>query len=61
MQNARYIADRVAPDGLLALSGILAGQANTVIEAYCQQIEFESPETDDATDQTWVRLVGKRN
>ncbi len=60
MQNAGDICDRLAPGGLLALSGILSEQADCVIEAYHHRIEFESPATDETTDQIWVRLVGKR-
>ncbi len=60
VKNVAEICGRVAATGSLALSGILADQIETVIEAYCQRIDFESQETDEATGQTWVRLVGKR-
>jgi ribosomal protein L11 methyltransferase len=60
VQNAGKISDRVAPGGTLVLSGILVEQADRVIEAYRTWFEFESPVTDQATEQTWVRLVGKR-
>ena len=60
VQNAGNICDRVAPDGSLALSGILAEQTGSVVEAYRDRIDFGSPEMDQTTDQTWVRLVGKR-
>ncbi len=59
-KNAAEICDRVAPTGSLVLSGILDVQVESVIEAYRHQIDFESQETDEATGQTWVRLVGKR-
>ena len=59
-QNAGDICGRVAPAGSLVLSGILAEQVDSVIEAYCDRIEFEAPEIDETTDQIWVRLVGKR-
>ncbi len=61
VQNAGDISDRVAPHGLLALSGILVNQAGSVVDAYRDRIDFESPELDETTDQTWVRLVGKRS
>jgi ribosomal protein L11 methyltransferase len=60
VQNAKEICDRVAPGGSLALSGILAEQAESVIEAYRDRIDFEQPFLDRSSDQTWVRLVGKR-
>lgn len=60
VQNARNIGDRVVPGGSLALSGILAEQAESVIEAYRERIDFELPEKDQTTGLTWVRLVGKR-
>ncbi len=61
VKNAAGICDRVAPAGSLALSGILPDQVESVIEAYRHRLHFESPELDETTDQTWVRLVGKRN
>ena len=60
VENAGDISDRIAPGGSLALSGILLEQAGSVIDAYDDSIEFESPEVDETTEQTWVRLVGKR-
>jgi len=60
VQNAETICKKIVPGGLLALSGILAEQAGGVIEAYRDRIEFEPPQADRTTDQTWVRLVGKR-
>ena len=60
VQNARDICDRLAAGGALTLSGILADQVDTVIEAYQHHIEFVSPAMDETTDQTWVRLVGTR-
>ena len=56
VQNAREISDRAVSDGSLALSGILAERAGSAIHAYRERIAFELP----TTDQTWVRLVGKR-
>ena len=60
VKNAGNICDRVAPGGSLALSGILLEQAGWVIDAYSGRMEFKSPETDETTDQTWVRLVATR-
>jgi ribosomal protein L11 methyltransferase len=60
IQNAGNICDKVAPGGSLALSGILAEQADRVIEAFHQRIGLESPEVDETTDQSWIRLTGKR-
>jgi ribosomal protein L11 methyltransferase len=60
IQNSGNICDKVAPGGSLALSGILAEQADRVIEAFHQRIGLESPEIDETTDQTWIRLTGKR-
>jgi len=60
IQNARVIGDKVVPGGLLALSGILAEQADSVTEAYREWFELEEAETDRTTDQAWVRLTGKR-
>jgi len=56
VQNAREISDTVVSDGSLALSGILAERAEGAIHAYRGGIAFELP----TTDQTRVRLVGKR-
>jgi ribosomal protein L11 methyltransferase len=60
VRNAREISDRVVPGGLLALSGILARQADAVIDAYRERIDFDLPATDQTTDHTWIHLVGKR-
>jgi len=43
VENAGDISDRVAPGGSLALSGILLEQTGSVIDAYGDSIEFESP------------------
>jgi ribosomal protein L11 methyltransferase len=55
-KNIREISDRVIPGGSLAISGILAERAESVIHAYRERIDFELP----ATDQTWFRLASKR-
>lgn len=60
LRNARQIGDRVAPGGWLTLSGILAEQTESIIDAYCSRFEFEPAEIDQTTEQTWVRLTGKR-
>jgi ribosomal protein L11 methylase PrmA len=56
VQNVRETSDRVVSDDSLALSGILAELAESVIYAHRESIAFEL----QTTDQTWVRLVGKR-
>ena len=60
VRNAGIISARVVSGGSLALSGILAEQAESVIAAYREQIDVEISETERTTGQTWVRLVGKR-
>jgi ribosomal protein L11 methylase PrmA len=56
VQNVRETSDRVVSDDSLALFGILAELAESVIYAHRERIAFEVP----TTDQTWVRLVGER-
>jgi ribosomal protein L11 methylase PrmA len=56
VQNVRETSDRVVSDASLALFGILAELAESVIYAHRERIAFEL----QTTDQTWVRLVGKR-
>lgn len=53
---APLIAERVAPNGLLALSGILETQAQQVIDAYAPYIPLQV----GATHEGWVRLEGQR-
>ncbi|PRY71947.1 50S ribosomal protein L11 methyltransferase [Halomonas ventosae] len=54
---ADEIAGRVAPGGRLALSGILEGQAEAVLEAYRGQgLVMGEPEVREG----WVRLSGRR-
>ncbi|MFQ5982579.1 MAG: 50S ribosomal protein L11 methyltransferase [Woeseiaceae bacterium] len=60
VQHAREISDRVVPGGSLALSGILVEQAEEVMGAYRDRIDFGVATIDQMTDQSWVRLVGKR-
>ncbi|QJQ94085.1 MULTISPECIES: 50S ribosomal protein L11 methyltransferase [Halomonadaceae] len=57
VELAPTIAGHVAAGGRLALSGILAHQANEVIDAYRDQgLIMEEPEERDG----WVRLAGTR-
>ncbi|MBS9403981.1 50S ribosomal protein L11 methyltransferase [Halomonas sp. TRM85114] len=57
IELADEIAARVAPGGRLALSGILAAQADTVLIAYeAQGLLMEEP----TTREGWVRLTGRR-
>lgn len=54
---APTIAGHVAPGGRLALSGILANQADDVLDAYqAQGLRMEDPELRDG----WARLSGHR-
>jgi ribosomal protein L11 methyltransferase len=55
-ENASRLAARVAERGVLALSGILPGQAHGVLAAYRQTIEFAPAASKDG----WVRLSGRR-
>ncbi len=57
VELAPMIAGHVAPGGRLALSGILASQADDVLEAYRDQgLVMEAP----AIREGWVRLSGRR-
>ncbi|MEH6642353.1 50S ribosomal protein L11 methyltransferase [Vreelandella glaciei] len=57
VELAPMIAGHVAPGGRIALSGILANQANEVYEAYAAQgIAMEEP----VIREGWVRLNGQR-
>lgn len=53
---APILADRVAPGGRLALSGVLAAQAPEVIAAYAPYL----PLAVGATRDGWIRLEGVR-
>ncbi|WP_280548646.1 MULTISPECIES: 50S ribosomal protein L11 methyltransferase [unclassified Halomonas] len=58
VELADEIAGRVAPGGRLALSGILEGQAEAVLEAYRGQgLVMDEPEVREG----WVRLSGRRS
>ena len=57
IELAEMIASHVAPNGRIALSGILANQANDVLEAYqAQGLLMDEPTLRDG----WVRLSGQR-
>ncbi|EHA17175.1 50S ribosomal protein L11 methyltransferase [Halomonas sp. HAL1] len=57
VELAPMIAGHVTPSGRIALSGILANQANEVYEAYAAQgIAMEEP----VIREGWVRLNGQR-
>lgn len=57
VELAPMIAGHVAPGGRIALSGILAKQADEVLEAYqAQGISMEEP----SVREGWVRLTGQR-
>jgi len=53
---APLLAGRVRRDGRLLLSGILAEQAQDVMDVYAEWFDFDPP----ATDEGWVRLAGIR-
>ena len=53
---APLLAAAVRPGGRLVLSGILAEQANEIIERYQPWLEFEPPEFEDG----WTRLTGQK-
>jgi ribosomal protein L11 methyltransferase len=53
---APLLAARVAPGGRIALSGVLAEQADDVIAAYAPWIALEV----GAIHEGWVRLEGRR-
>ncbi|HSH57950.1 MAG TPA: 50S ribosomal protein L11 methyltransferase [Halomonas sp.] len=57
IEMAPMIAGHVAPRGRLALSGILEGQAEQVLQAYREQgLRMDEP----VTREGWVRLTGRR-
>lgn len=57
VELAPMIAGHVTPGGYCALSGILAHQANDVLDAYAAQGLIMDPVTER---EGWVRLTGKR-
>jgi ribosomal protein L11 methyltransferase len=56
IELSELIASLVQPNGDLILSGILPQQADMVMQAYAQWINFEPPLEDDG----WIRLTGKK-
>lgn len=54
---APMLAGRVRRGGQLVLSGILATQAQDVMDVYAPWCEFEAP----VADEGWVRMVGQRS
>jgi ribosomal protein L11 methyltransferase len=56
VENATYICERLKRGGYVALSGILADQADDVVSAYSQWIQFEPLATKDG----WVLICGTR-
>ena len=54
------ICAHVAPEGLLALSGILDDQVDDVRDAYAPWIDFDEPEFREHSGQTWTRLTGRK-
>ena len=54
---APLLVSRVAPDGRLALSGVLDSQAQQVIDAYAPYIALQV----GAVREGWCRLEGTRH
>ena len=57
---ATDVAERLAPGGMLGLSGILSEQAADVSAAYAPWIGFDAPEFREQGGQTWTRLTGRK-
>lgn len=60
IELAESIANRVSSGGALALSGILFGQVDDVLNAYQPWISFDEPIFREQGGQTWARLSGRR-
>ena len=60
IELAASIANRVKTGGMLALSGILLQQIESVLGAYDAWIDFEKPVCREQDGQTWARLTGVR-
>ena len=60
LQGAASIAARLAPGGMLALSGVLSDQVAGVRTAYEPWIDFEEPAFREQDGQAWSRLTGTR-
>lgn len=54
------LVQRVGDGRLMALSGILSGQVDEVLEAYGPWIEFDAPVRREQGGQMWARLAGRR-
>ena len=60
VEFADSITSRLGNRGMLALSGVLCEQADTVMAAYAPWIEFDEPVFREQDGQTWSRLTGSR-
>ena len=56
IDHADWLTARLAPGASLALSGILAFQAESVRAAYAASVRFEPTASDDG----WIRLSGRK-
>jgi ribosomal protein L11 methyltransferase len=56
IEHATLIRSMVKAGGVVALSGVLSGQVNDVLNAYQETFEFETP----AFKDNWARLTGMR-
>lgn len=57
---AETISELLAPNGRLALSGILDDQVDAVRNAYARWLRFDEPEFRGHSGQTWTRLTGSK-
>ena len=53
---AEVLASRVAPNGVIALSGILHGQEGELLERYAQWFD----DLEATQDGDWMRITGRR-
>ena len=60
VEFAESITSRLTGRGMLALSGVLCEQAESVMAAYSPWIEFDEPAFREQDGQTWSRLMGTR-
>lgn len=60
IELAESIVNRVNKGGALALSGILSGQVDAVLDAYQPWVCFDEPAFREQDGQTWARLSGRR-
>lgn len=54
------VITRLSSGGSLALSGILSGQVDRIMDAYAPDILFDEPAFRSQGNQTWARLSGRR-